>query len=58
MAELTVNCPVCGHPVTAGNEMDVARLAKEHMKKVHDTELPLEEAQKMVKDMLKGESGK
>ena len=58
MAELTVKCPQCGQQITAAIDLEVAKLAREHMKAAHGTDVPLEEAQKMVKEMLKGQSGR
>jgi predicted small metal-binding protein len=57
MAELSVNCPQCGQEITAASDLEVAKLAKEHMKTAHDTDVPLEQAHQMVKDMLEGQSG-
>lgn len=54
MAELSVKCPECAHEIKGPSELEVAKLAMAHMKEVHDKEVPLEEAQKMVKDMLQG----
>lgn len=56
MAELSVKCPQCGQEITAASDLELAKLAREHMKEAHGTEVPLEEAQKMVKEMLQGQS--
>jgi predicted small metal-binding protein len=56
MAELGVKCPQCGQEITGATDLEVAEHAREHMKDVHATEVPIEEAHKMVKEMLQGQS--
>ncbi|NIN65321.1 MAG: DUF1059 domain-containing protein [Anaerolineae bacterium] len=55
MAELSVKCPQCGQEITGATDLEVAERAREHMKEVHSTEVPIEEAHKMVKEMLQGQ---
>ncbi len=44
MAELSGKCPECRQEITAGSELQVAKLAREHKKEARGTEVPLEEA--------------